>query len=65
MQEIGDMHYLKNILRRLKSNQLNLKPIDKKVCKCRSSNINEKLIWSPMECYKIMLGMKMKYDYLN
>lgn len=59
------MHYLKSILKRLKANQLNLKPIEKKVCSCREIKLNEKLLWSPVQCYKILLEMKVKYDYLS
>ena len=65
LQELGDLHYLSNILKKLKQNKLNYKPFEKKVCACKEIKINEKLLWSPVECYKLMLEMKMKYDYLN
>ena len=35
MQEMGDLHYLRNILKRLKMSQLNFKPAEKKACSCR------------------------------
>lgn len=59
------MHYLKNIIKRLKNNSLNVKPIEKKVCSCKDMKLNEKLLWSPVQCYKTMLEMKVKYDYLS
>ena len=40
MQEVGSMHYLKNILKRLKAGQLNVKPQEKKVCSCRDLKLN-------------------------
>jgi hypothetical protein len=27
--------------------------------------VTEKILWSPVECYKVMLSMKMKYDFLS
>lgn len=48
MQEVGDMHYLKNILKRMKQNQLNVKPIEKKMCSCREMKLTEKLLWTPV-----------------
>ena len=65
--ESKEMHYLKNVLKRLKSNQLTLTKNNKKSCSCSNSlqARQESILWSPVECYKIMLAMKLKYDYLN
>lgn len=38
---------------------------NKKTCSCSNSKVNEKLLWSPVECYKILLNLKLKYDYLS
>jgi hypothetical protein len=60
------MHYLKNVLKRFKNNQLLIKPIDKKMCSCiQTKIIPEKILWSPTQCYKTLLELKMKYDYLS
>jgi hypothetical protein len=58
------LHYLRNVLKRLKGSQLISKPTDKKQCSCQTK-IPEKLLWSPTQCYKTMLEMKLKYDYLS
>lgn len=59
------MHYLKNILKRIKAGQINIHPNNKKACSCASTKINEKLVWSPAECYRLLLNLKLKYDYLS
>jgi len=64
MSDLKNLHYLKNIPKRMKSNQLNIKTADRKVCGC-CIKIVEKLLWSPTECYRTMLEMKLKYDYLS
>jgi len=62
IDEIKNLHYLPTILKKLKNNKINRSA--KKSCQCMI-RIDEKLLWSPAECYKIMLEMKLKYDCLN
>jgi hypothetical protein len=35
------------------------------MCNCTHVKVSEKLLWSPTECYRILLEMKLKYDYLS
>jgi hypothetical protein len=57
---------LNNIPKRLKGNCLNHRlPDKKKVCSCMEIRIDERLLWTPENCYKVMLEMKMKYDSLT
>ena len=58
------MHYLKNIMRRARRGEL--EGFNSKTgCGCGSKLGGEKVLWSPTECYRIMLELKMKYDYLS
>lgn len=34
------------------------------MCGC-GNRTGEKVLWSPTECYRVMLELKMKYDYLS
>jgi hypothetical protein len=49
----------------MKTGQINIQQSNKKSCSCNSSKINEKLVWSPAECYRLLLSLKLKYDYLS
>jgi hypothetical protein len=59
------MHYLKNILKKIKTGQINIQTSNKRTCSCTATKVNEKLVWSPAECYRLLLGLKVKYDYLS
>ena len=59
------MHYMKNIFKKIKTGQINIRNGSKKACSCVATKINEKIVWSPAECYRLLLGLKVKYDYLN
>jgi hypothetical protein len=66
LEDAKGLHHLKNIVKKIKAGQINLSHnSNKKVCACAASKINEKLLWSPVECYRLLLGLKLKYDYLS
>jgi hypothetical protein len=56
---------MKNIFKKIKTGQIHIQNGSKKACSCVATKINEKLVWSPAECYRLLLGLKVKYDYLN
>lgn len=65
-EEVKNIHFLKNIPKRLKSNNLNHRPPERKrMCTCMDVKIDERLLWTPAACYKMLLEMKIKYDSLT
>jgi hypothetical protein len=63
--DFKEIHYLKNITKRLKSNSLNQQFERKRACSCCEVKIDERMVWTPGACYKIMLEMKLKYQEMN
>ncbi len=56
---------MKNIVKKIKLGHLSITHAGKKACSCSTNKVPEKLVWSPAECYKLLLGLKMKHDYLS
>lgn len=61
--EAKTSHFLSTVSRRLRSGVS--RHSDKKPCRCLDLRPKEELLWSPAECYRALLAIKMKYDYLN
>lgn len=50
----------------MKTGCLNHKISDKrKMCTCMEVKIDERMLWTPESCYRLMLDMKIKYDSLS
>lgn len=64
-EDFKEIHYLKNLTKRLKSNSLSQQIERKKACNCCEIKLDERLLWTPSACYKIMLEMKLKYEEMN
>ena len=62
--DFKEIHYLKNITKRTKSSSQNY-PERKRTCSCCDIKIDERLVWSPTACYKILLEMKLKYEEMS
>lgn len=65
VDDFKQAHYLKNIMKRLKGSGLNQQIERKRACSCCEVKIDEKLLWTPTACYKIMLEMKLKYEQMS
>ncbi len=35
------------------------------MCTCMEVKIDERMLWTPESCYRLMLDMKIKYDSLS
>ena len=65
-EEVKDIHYLKNINKRFKSNTLVHQAGQKKnICSCMEVRIDERLLWTPAASYKTLLNLKLKYESLT